>query len=500
MLAALLVGVVAAALRGAAIPAGLPYLGHPDEPVNLAVARRMVEERSLNPRFFDYPSLAYDLQALAHAAYRVMAGVVGDGAPMRVMESVNLAVARALDPGAVVVARSVTVVVSLGVVALTGWLARLVGGDRRVALLAAGLAACSALLVEHAALVTPDTLTAATTTLALCAAMRLRTSGSLAAYLFAGASVGLAAASKYNAAIAVVALVMVHLMRSDRVHRRLVQAGVAAAVAFLVVCPYVVLDASTFWFNFRSVLAHYSTGHDGYEGNSFAVNVGWLAAAFGPLLALAVVPVIREVSARRSAGWRSDTGPTVAPVALFAVVAFVLVGAQEVRFERNLLPLVPAVVVLVAVGAGQVIAPGIEVSRRRRRAVLVVLAASTCWYVASGVTASVAAARSPTAETREWIEANVPDGAVIVVDSYGPFLDADRWELVHPRYALVESTVTFGAAPDVVIVTRRGSGRYLGLEDDKGTVDTLAALVAAACDDRTFDGDTIRVLVLRCDG
>lgn len=496
----MVVGVSAVGLRVVAVPAGLPYLGHPDEPVNLAVARRMVEERSLNPRFFDYPSLAYDLQAFAHAVYRLIADVVGDGAPMRVMESVNLAVARAIDPGAVVVARSVTLVVSLAVVVLTGWLTRLVGGDRRTVLLAAALAAFSALLVEHAALVTPDTLTAATTTLALCAAMRLRTSGSLAAYLFAGASVGLAAASKYNAVIVAVAVVVVHLMRSERVHRRMVQAAVAAVAAFLVVCPYVVLDASTFWMNLRSVLSHYSTGHDGYEGNSWVVNLGWLAAAFGPLLVVAMVPVIREVTARRAPTGRAVDDPTVVPVAAFVGAAFVLVSAQQVRFERNLLPLAPAVVVLVAIGVRQVVARAAVSSAMRRRMVLTVLAAAACWYAVNGVTASVVAARSPTAETRAWIEANVPAGSVIVVDSYGPFLDGERWKLVHPRYSLVESDTTFGASPDVVIVTRSGSGRYLGLDDDKGAAATLAALVKAACDDQTFDRDTVRVFVLRCSG
>jgi uncharacterized NAD-dependent epimerase/dehydratase family protein len=89
---------------------------------------------------------------------------------------------------------------------------------------------------------------------------------------------------------------------------------------------------------------------------------------------------------------------------------------------------------------------------------------------------------------------------VIVVDSYGPFLDADRWTLLHPRYALVETEITFGAAPDVVIVSRRGSGRYLDLADDKGAGAALGALVAAACADVSLDHDTVRVLMLRCEG
>jgi len=494
------VGVVAVVLRVPAVFVGLPYLSHPDEPVNLAVARRMVAERSLNPRFFDYPSLAYDIQAAAHAAYRLLGRLVGGGASNEVMVSANLGVAKALDPGAVLVARGVTFSISLAIVAIVGWLAWLVSNDRRTVLVAAALAAVSAPLVEHAALVTPDTLTAATATLAVCAALRLRHSGTAAAYLIAGAAVGLAAASKYNAAVVALAVVAAHLMRVDRHHRRLVFAGLSAITAFLVTCPFVVLDHSTFLANLRSVLSHYSTGHDGYEGNSWAMNSWWLAIAFGPILVLAVSPIIREVRRRRSNSWRSLDDTTAIPVAVFVAASFVLVAAQQVRFERNLLPLIPSLVALVAVGVRQLRDRLAVRATFRRRALSGVLAVSVVWFVAVGVSASIEAARDPVDETREWITAYVPAGQVIVVDSYGPFLDADRWTLRHPRYALVETEVTFGATPDVVIVSRRGSGRYLDLADDKGARATLAALVAAACADISLDDDTVRVLVLRCDG
>ena len=51
---------------------GLPYLDHPDEPTNYGVFHEMVHDRTLNPHFFNYPSLFFDLQAFVH-------GITGSG-------------------------------------------------------------------------------------------------------------------------------------------------------------------------------------------------------------------------------------------------------------------------------------------------------------------------------------------------------------------------------------------------------------------------------------
>ena len=69
----------ALAIRLVGINWGLPYLSHPDEPVNYGVFHAMVHDRTLNPHFFNYPSLFFDIQAFVH-------GITGSG-PVPVMQS-----------------------------------------------------------------------------------------------------------------------------------------------------------------------------------------------------------------------------------------------------------------------------------------------------------------------------------------------------------------------------------------------------------------------------
>src|SRR5207253_6376110 len=37
----------------------LPYIYHPDEPLNMVYIHRMIANSDLNPRFFEYPSFLY---------------------------------------------------------------------------------------------------------------------------------------------------------------------------------------------------------------------------------------------------------------------------------------------------------------------------------------------------------------------------------------------------------------------------------------------------------
>ena len=64
ILTGLLVLTVAVRLPGLA--ADLPFMHHPDEPVNLRVIDRMIGHSDPNPRFFKYPSLFLYLHAALH--------------------------------------------------------------------------------------------------------------------------------------------------------------------------------------------------------------------------------------------------------------------------------------------------------------------------------------------------------------------------------------------------------------------------------------------------
>ncbi len=65
----LLILLTAAALRFWGAYFDLPYIYHPDEPVNIGIVQGMLATGDLNPHAFYYPSLFYYLNALGAAIY-----------------------------------------------------------------------------------------------------------------------------------------------------------------------------------------------------------------------------------------------------------------------------------------------------------------------------------------------------------------------------------------------------------------------------------------------
>ena len=49
--------VLATVLRVVFLDWGLPYIYHPDEPINIATIHKMIAESDFDPHFFQYPSL-----------------------------------------------------------------------------------------------------------------------------------------------------------------------------------------------------------------------------------------------------------------------------------------------------------------------------------------------------------------------------------------------------------------------------------------------------------
>ena len=111
------------------------------------------------------------------------------------------------DSSVVLLARSTTVALQIGLVGATMWLGWLLSRRRTAAVLAGLFVAVHPILVHNARLATPDTLSALTATVAVAAAVAVARNPSLRNYLLAGGAVGLAAGSKYNVAVVGVAVV-----------------------------------------------------------------------------------------------------------------------------------------------------------------------------------------------------------------------------------------------------------------------------------------------------
>jgi Dolichyl-phosphate-mannose-protein mannosyltransferase len=499
-LALVLIG--AAVLDLVGIGWGLPYLYHPDEPTNLLAVGQMVQQGTLNHGQWQYPAFSFDIQALVNlVAVKVGTafGWVHGAADANQMRILVTGVGRLTHPPYLVIGRAVCVVESVATVAAAAWMARLAGGDRRSQWLTPLLVAILPISVGFSYYMTPDPLSGLTSTLAVCGALWAYRTPSWRTYAFTGAMIGLAGSSKYNCALVAISLVAAHLLGPEpRRWNRLVLAGAVALGAFLLTTPYAIFDFHGMLRGLNFDETHYSTGHVGAQGDSLGTNARWIFDSFG--LFLLGLLGLWWVSARRQA----------IIIGIFVIAYFAVLSAVVVRFERNLLPLVPALAVLVVLG-------GLAVWDRARArwgnlapagmsAVLVAALAWTLYGTAGELGNSLTDQK---AQALAWIHANVPAGDTVVLDPYSPYVDPSRWHVVVLRqrtvggvtypewFVLANPPALHAANPDVVIVTALGSGRYVSLHSPIA-LQTQSYLTTASCARYAFDHHTIDIYVLHC--
>jgi hypothetical protein len=206
--------------------------------------------------------------------------------------------------------------------------------------------------VVHSRFMTVDVPTTLFVALAFHQAVALHVSSHPMRTLLWGAFwAGCAAGSKYNAGLALLALLVgLWLLPSLSTPKRLLGSVAAVGVAgltFLIVCPGVWADSARFWANFWYEVRHVGQGH----GEIFTdTGLGWLyhlkpnlSTGFGAVGLLASA-VGWALHARNRVWW----GVLAASLAYY-----LLIGAAEVRFLRYTFPLMP----LLAMGVGLSLPP-----------------------------------------------------------------------------------------------------------------------------------------------
>jgi 4-amino-4-deoxy-L-arabinose transferase-like glycosyltransferase len=339
---------IAGLLRISGLGWGLPtpqrhYPLHPDEPiVALAVLRIDLLNLQLNPGMFNYGSLSLYLDRLALDAM-LLAGQVS------VVPDQPAAAARLVGE-TIRVGRWVTALLALLTVLAVGLLGGRLYGPWTGAL-AALLLAAAPLHLAHSHYNTVDVPAGwwCTLCLFLCAgALKAPARGLLAV---AGVCAGLAASTKYNAGIVLLAplYTLAATWRRPEWHASaraaaLLYVPLAAAGAFLLTTPGVFLDPRGFWRDFSYELWHSGAGH----GLVF-VNTppAWIYHAVRSLpdglgwpLTLAAAGGVGAALVRRR--------PADGLLLSFILPYYLLIGGAEIKFTRYLLPIIPPLLLLAA--------------------------------------------------------------------------------------------------------------------------------------------------------
>jgi hypothetical protein len=342
---ALLLAVAGLALRVWGAAWSLPYVDHPDEPAVVNVVLRIVEGK-LDPNSFFYPSLMFYLQALVLKAHFVRGLRTGlYAAPLTLPETTDL---YTTIPRAFVWGRVTTACLSaLTIAAVGAWAGRYVG--RRAALFAAALLLFSPWAIANAHLITVDAPAALFATLAILASLGVLARGAWRDYLLAGLLLGLASATKYQAVLVVLPLVVAHLLhwRRAALHQlgRLLGAGLAASAAFLLTSPFVVLDFPAFRRDITTLFASYNGQHGDVTGR-------WPVRAYAEFVWQEGLGPLPSLLALIGSVWLGRRKPALLLALLSFPLALTLVTLQaRTHFFRNLLPAQPVLLILAGCGA-----------------------------------------------------------------------------------------------------------------------------------------------------
>jgi 4-amino-4-deoxy-L-arabinose transferase-like glycosyltransferase len=398
--------VAAFTARAWSITAGLPHAVGIDEPAIIDRALRILNTNDWNPHTFDYPTLVIYLHTLLGAVVYIGGAIAGRWSSLDTFDIVTIYTC----------ARLFTVVIGVFTVWLTYRIAEAIGG-RLLAGLAAVQLALLPLHVRESHFALTDVPVTALTTLAIWLSMRAA-GRTPAAYAAAGAVCGLAAAAKYNGVIACVAPATVWLVHDSFAADRWRKAGAAsaaAAAAFLVSVPYVVLDLPAFLNGFAAQASRFAAPPRGADPVwlVYLKHLALTGRLWLPLAAIGLVLILRR---------RQSRVPAL-PLLVFTGAYFYVLATHSGVFGRYALPILPAVCILAAASVSE----SVRALRRRGRPVAAqtVLVAAALAFVAAFTTQSAAWLRQfAGSDTRtvaaHWMTANLPKGARVVVEIAGP--------------------------------------------------------------------------------
>ena len=324
---------------------------HPDERVNLNAALQAdIAHGKFDIQLYNYGTFYFYLVDLAHIVGKGY-GFIPTPTPQSESRPPTLAEEAAITAKYFLVGRLVSVLFGTATLPVLYALGRRMFG-RRAGLTAALLYGIAPLAVLHAHFLTVDVTATFFVTLTLLWSARLLTSQTWPDYALAAVWAGLAAATKYNAGLVLIAPIAAHFLRKDASACKTHRAGqcvvliAVALLTFLIACPGPWLNFDAFWNGIEGypgsglryeLFEHARSGH-GYlftdTGNGWWYHLAVsLPFGLGPaLLIAALLGLIPALQQRTKSDWL---------LLAFFLVYFGLTGFSNVRFARYMLPLFP---------------------------------------------------------------------------------------------------------------------------------------------------------------
>jgi 4-amino-4-deoxy-L-arabinose transferase-like glycosyltransferase len=471
--------VLALLVRSWGINWGLPFIYHVDEERFFQIAKKYLATGNLNPRFFHVPTFyTYSLAAVWEGYYTVGKFTGTFSSRQEFMESF----VRNPTPF-LLLGRLITLLLSVAAILVVYSI-----GKRMFGLGAGALAALMLIFSsEHNKIshyMVPDSPMVSFLVFSFYFIWRICEEGKAKFYLLSGLFAGLAFGTKYGGHLLVLPLLLAHIFYHRQKKTtwlrvifspKLVLWGVIFVLVFLAVCPYSVLDFKVFWRDFRWQSAHlYSLGHFG----SSTAQPAWLfyfqygfAENIGLLLQFAVYGGVILAFFRRR---KQDIVLLSMPLVLF-----LMMGGWKTRAVRYLLPIAPF---FILAGGSFLdwlsdrlsrLLSGVKknlVPAARKQVLVAILTAAVFLFPSAFKVLrfdDTLAGEDTRTTAKHWIEANIPQGTKIALESYGPQISSKRYKLTQ-RLTLSQVDVDWLARRKVryVIVSDIMSARFARYPDE----------------------------------
>lgn len=308
----------------------------------------------------------------------------------------------------------------------------------------------------------PDTLLTFLWVVGMILAYRIMISGSISAYLWCGAVIGVAVATKYNGAALILPLILAHVFGIRKEQRgwtriladkRLLWAGVMVAVGFILLCPFSVLDFSTFS---QDLLWQFRRVHAGSFGVDVDNALVYYVLKGLPRSTGIMITIVSIV------GWGyALVRHKHQDILLGGLILFYLgyIGSWKVGVDKYLLPILPFLAILAGRFLTELFAKfrlSPPVAKRYLAVTVLVLLAEPLAH--SIYNDYLLTQKDTRTQAKEWIEDNIPAGSHIALDSgnfdaakFSPPLN-DSVESLQARYEQLEKDFpeTWAASKDKI--------------------------------------------------
>lgn len=413
-------------LRG--VTWGLPYLYDPDEHFLVDPAVRFVTTGDLNPHWFVYPAstVMYTL-GFVFLLYWVVGYFVGWFPDLQSFGALFWA-----NPTSFyLIARTVAIGLASLAIPLTFLLCRKAAG-KGAALAAATFVALSPLHAEFSRVVRTDPLMTVFILLAMLYAVRAMEEQSGRDFLFSGIFIGLATATKFPGLSGALAVVLGAGLAKPRPPVPLTRRGLWLALAaggsvvgFFAGAPFVVTGIREVYWSLVTEATHAHLSATGGRGlpNYLWYLKGPLRDAVGlPLELFALVGLVASCTLRNR--------PRLL-LASFSVLFLLGIGLSLKRWERWIVPLMPCVAILAAIGIEATVRAISRWSALPRHQDMAVAILGIALMIPPATEAFQRGGR--TGDTRDiakvWVERLVPRGSKVAVEQNAPPISRDEYQV-----------------------------------------------------------------------